>query len=324
MHKDDFRMRLTAASYWAWRAMQRYVLDKLPPEFRYDIIFRKDAEGGRERVGSILQADDAVDRIMKADKVPVWIDIMVDRVENKTTVFSLECSDEYESEETKLYYTWSGSAPFGVKCGHFPHEWVTSELRGILPQMKFRLCPTFWNRVADFLFLRWLFCRLDPEVVAARAKKSNQGSVHFFCGQEQNNNAGGARVIKVPAGIVDKKVLLDFYARTFSSPDLLARDWIGLNDCLRDLAKSNFTRIRIEHSDIPLAVGTTDREKYLDILLWASVRHARMLTIVFPQAQLMRLDEELLAYWGRYNQAIRTPVDVVNLILRRISNNKRK
>ena len=176
MCKDDFRMRLTAASYWAWRAMQRYVIDKLPPEFRYEITFRKDVGGGK--VGSILQVDDAIEKIMKADKVPVWIDIMVDRVENRTTVFSLECSDEYESDESKLYYTWSGSAPFGIKCGHCPQEWLVGELRGILPRMKFRLCPTFWNRLADFLFLRWLFCRLDPELVAAHAKISNQRTSH--------------------------------------------------------------------------------------------------------------------------------------------------
>ena len=166
MHKDDFRMRLIAASYWAWRAMQRYVIDKLPPEFRYDITFRTNAGMECKKVGSILQVNDAVEKIMKKDKVPVWIDVMVDRIENRTTVFSLECSDEYESDESKLYYTWSGSAPFGIKCGHFPHEWLTSELRGIPPRMKFRLCPTFWNRIGDFLFLRWLFCRLDSEVVA--------------------------------------------------------------------------------------------------------------------------------------------------------------
>ena len=76
MHKDDFRMRLIAASYWAWRAMQRYVIDKLPPEFRYDITFRTNAGMECKKVGSILQVNDAVEKIMKKDKVPVWIDVI--------------------------------------------------------------------------------------------------------------------------------------------------------------------------------------------------------------------------------------------------------
>ena len=166
MNRDDFHMRLIAASYWAWRAMQRYVIDKLPPEFKYDLVLRKNEGGEHEDVGTSMDACDVVDKIMKDDRVPVWIDVMVDRIEKGTTVFSIQCSDRYESDERKLYYTWSGSAPFGIKCEHFPKEWTLFELQGILPRMKFRLCPTFWNKIWDFLFLRWLRCRLDPELVA--------------------------------------------------------------------------------------------------------------------------------------------------------------
>ena len=165
MHKDDFNMRLTAASYWAWIAMQRYVIDRLPPEFRYDLLLR---EGdGIRKAGTNLDASTVVDKIVKDGSVPVWIDVMVDRIEDGKTVLSVECSDRYESDESKLYYTWSGSAPFGIKCGHLPKAWLEAGLRGVAPRMKFRLCPTFWNRITDFLFMRWLFCWLDPEIVAA-------------------------------------------------------------------------------------------------------------------------------------------------------------
>ena len=165
MTKDDFHMRLIAASYWAWRAMQRYVIDKLPSEFRYDLVLQRGEGRDCENAGISMEAQDVVDKVMKDDKVPVWIDVMVDRVEKRTTILSVKCSDRYESDETKLYYTWSGSAPFGIKCYHFPKEWTLAELRGVLPRMKFRLCPTFWNRIWDFLLLRWLFCRLDPDLV---------------------------------------------------------------------------------------------------------------------------------------------------------------
>ena len=111
MTRDDFHMRLIAASYWAWRAMQRYVIDKLPPEFKYDLVLRKNEGGEHEDVGTSMDACDVVDKIMKDDRVPVWIDVMVDRIEKGTTVFSIQCSDRYESDERKLYYTWSGSAP---------------------------------------------------------------------------------------------------------------------------------------------------------------------------------------------------------------------
>ncbi len=44
MHKDDFSMRLTAAGYWAWRAMQKHVIDTLPPEFCYALWPGKESE----------------------------------------------------------------------------------------------------------------------------------------------------------------------------------------------------------------------------------------------------------------------------------------
>ena len=166
MKRDDFHMRLIAASYLAWRAMQRYVIDKLPPEFRYDLTTGRHAGSAGELVGQSMRAADVVDKVVKGTSVPVWIDIKVDRIETGVTVFSLECSGRYESDETKLYYTWNDTAPFGIKCGHFPKEWLSAWLRGIPPRMKFRLCPTFWNRICDVLLLRFLFCRLDPEISA--------------------------------------------------------------------------------------------------------------------------------------------------------------
>ena len=172
MQKDDFLMRLTAASYWAWRAMQRYVIDKLPPEFRYDLVPRNGPRRENESADSKLEAKDVVDKIMKDDKVPVWIDIMVDRIEKGTTVFAVECSERYESDESQPDYTWSGTAPFGIKCTHFPKSWLKMEFRGVAPKMKFRLCLTFWNRIADFILLRWLFCRLDSELVAFLKKQA--------------------------------------------------------------------------------------------------------------------------------------------------------
>ncbi len=110
MHKDDFSMRLTAASYWAWRAIQRFVIDRLPPEFRYDLRLSNEPE----KTDSNLRHWDVVDKVMKDDKVPVWIDMMVDRVVNGQPAFSVECSDRYESDASKLYYTWNGSAPKGM------------------------------------------------------------------------------------------------------------------------------------------------------------------------------------------------------------------
>jgi len=166
MNRDDFEMRLIAASYWAWHAMQRYVIDRLPPEFRYDLALRTE-DGDNLNAGTNLLASDVIVKVMKDDKVPVWIDIMVDRVENGNTVFSLECSDRYESDETKLYYTWCGSAPFGIKCTHLPRAWSAAELRGVPPMMKFRLHPNLWNRIWDIVLLRFLFCRLDPEIIEA-------------------------------------------------------------------------------------------------------------------------------------------------------------
>ena len=166
MDKNGFQFRFVAASYLAWRAMQRYVIDQLPPEFRYDLTTGRYAGSAGELVGKSMRASDVVDKVVKGNSVPVWIDIMVDRIEKRTTVFSVECSDRYESDETKLYYTWNGTAPFNIKCGHFPQEWLRYELCGVPPKMKFRLCPTFWNQFWDFVLLRFLFCRLDPETVA--------------------------------------------------------------------------------------------------------------------------------------------------------------
>ncbi len=322
MHKDDFHMRLTAASYWAWREMQQYVIDKLPPEFRYDLVLRKIGGVEAEKAGACLSATEVVDIVARDGSVPVWIDLMVDRVEKGTTVFSVECSDRRESDESSLYYTWSGSAPFGIKCGHFPKTWLEAELRGVPPKMKFRLCPSFWNRISDFLLLRWLFCRLDPRLVARHAKRPGINEEHLFSAQERIDGKG-MLVVEVPAGISDKKDLFDFYAKEFRFPDWFGRNWDALFDCMKDITMQSYARIMIRHKDVPFADASNDREAYLKVLLFVEVLHNGGLVVAFPDETLCEVDDMLLSYWQSQDPNIKTQVDVVNCVLRMVQNERR-
>ena len=322
MHKDDFHMRLTAASYWAWREMQRYVIDKLPPGFRYDCVLRKNGGVNSETAGTFLSAAELVDIVMKDGSVPVWIDLMVDRVEKSTTVFSVECSDRYESDESMFYYTWSGSAPFGIKCGHFPKTWLEAELRGVPPKMKFRLCPTFWNRISDFLLLRWLFCRLDTRLVAKHMTRPGIHAEHFFCAQERIDGKG-MLVMEVPAGISDKRDLFDFYSKSFRFPDRFGRNWDALLDCLKDIAMQSFARILIRHKDVPFADASNDREAYLKVLLFVEMLNKGGMVVAFPDETLCEVDNMLLSYWQSRDPNIKTQMDVVNCVLRTVQSERR-
>lgn len=320
MHKDDFSMRLTAASYWAWRAMQRYVIDRLPPEFRYDLRLSNEPE----KTDYNLRHWDVVDKVMKDDKVPMWIDMMVDRVENGKTVFSVECSDRYESDASKLCYTWSGSAPFGVKCGHFPKGWIASDLRGVPSRRKFRLCPTVWNRILDFLFLRWQFCRLDADLVEnSRQLMGRHNSEHFFHVQT-HMPFEGFFTIEVPPGIVESKALFEFYSQAFRLPIPSVQNWASLEECLRNPRLLDFTRVLIQHNDIPFANGSIEQEKYLNILLQAYCSHGGILVVSFPDKKLTQIDETLMAYWKRQHATVKSQVDVVNLILKSLRQRRSK
>lgn len=171
MEKYDFHMRLIAASYWARRFAQRLVIDRLPFEFGYSLCAQK---SGCKDICHCISSEEVVETIWRGGKVPRWIDIAVERVDGKTTIFQLICSDEYEAVENKLYYTWGGSAPFGIKSPDFPCHWFAPSQHGLIPHIKFRLSPTFWTHITDFLLLRWIFCRIDSEMIEMFKRYANK------------------------------------------------------------------------------------------------------------------------------------------------------
>jgi RNAse (barnase) inhibitor barstar len=73
-------------------------------------------------------------------------------------------------------------------------------------------------------------------------------------------------VLVVPSGIVDKKAILQRFARELRFPDYFGKNWDALDECLSDLSWLQVSAVWIWHEDIPLASTPLEARRYLAVL----------------------------------------------------------
>lgn len=129
MTKQEFLFHLKGASYIALKFAENYVKDKLTTDFKYNVIFTPANKSENVDQFDIYPEDDGiiklnlsdnevVDLLYRKNKIPIWIDINVLKVNGKITVFNLACAGRYSDNKKEYYY--HGSAPFGIKSPTFP------------------------------------------------------------------------------------------------------------------------------------------------------------------------------------------------------------
>lgn len=130
MTKQEFSFRLKNASFIAIDFAERYVLDKLQPNFKYNVIFTSSNHDNDtkfdfypEDEGIIklnLTDIEVIDLLYRKNKVPIWIDINVLKSSRKITTFNLLCAGRYSDDDDELYYNDDHAGPFGIKSPTFP------------------------------------------------------------------------------------------------------------------------------------------------------------------------------------------------------------
>lgn len=131
MTKEEFLVLINGASIVSFKLAQRYLKNKLVPEFRYDVHLNSSYDEpeltefdiypeDNERIETGLTDIQVRDLIYRNEKVPVWIDIAVHKSDKRITTFKLLCAGRYSDQNREYYYQSKGTGPFGVKSPNLP------------------------------------------------------------------------------------------------------------------------------------------------------------------------------------------------------------
>lgn len=131
MTKLEFLFHLKGASFVSLKFAERYVIDKLTTNFKYNVTFTKaNTYGNIDRfdfypkddgiVKLNLSDNEVADLLYRKNKIPIWIDINVFKVEDEVTTLNVACAGLYSESKEEYYYSNDGFAPFGIKGPIFP------------------------------------------------------------------------------------------------------------------------------------------------------------------------------------------------------------
>lgn len=135
MTKEEFLYLLLGASYVSYRFAKNFVIEELPPDFKYDVYLNYSSDDPSliqfdlypdddNRVIENLTDKEVMELLNRNNKVPVWIDISVFKSNSDFTVFRLLCAGRYSGNPEEYYYQKRGSGPFGIKSPNHPPDYV--------------------------------------------------------------------------------------------------------------------------------------------------------------------------------------------------------
>ena len=138
MTKSEFQTLLSHSSYVAIDFARTYVMDNLPNDFRYSVRLNASTDdinlkqfdiypSDNDKTIDFITADKVINLLNRNGKVPVWIDISVEYVHKKFTVFQLLCAGRYSADENEFYYLKAGTGPFGIKSPTLPIGYVEGD-----------------------------------------------------------------------------------------------------------------------------------------------------------------------------------------------------
>lgn len=112
-------------------------------------------------------------------------------------------------------------------------------------------------------------------------------SVFLFTDDPAALADGKTLLLTVPAGLVDKRAVLAWYAEALRFPSYFGQNWDAFSDCLTDLSWIVEKGVLMAHRDMPLAAEPADRSIYVAILANAVHRwkddEGHNFTVSFPK-----------------------------------------
>lgn len=135
MTKDDFLKLLKLSSTMSYDFAKKYVFNQLPNDFKYSVILNASCDdpsltqfdiypNDNDKKVELIDENEVVKLLCRKEKVPVWIDISVECVYKKTTIFNLLCAGRYSDNYEEYYYKNDGTGPFGIKSPILPFDYV--------------------------------------------------------------------------------------------------------------------------------------------------------------------------------------------------------
>ena len=134
MQEQEFRSLLFSATADARQFALEYIKNELPSENVYNMRLSLSHDDpaltqfdlypeDNDKLIELASADTVVKTLLRKGKVPVWIDIAVQKVQNNKTVLTLLCAGRYSDDMKQLYYHQRGLGPFGVKSPNLPIDY---------------------------------------------------------------------------------------------------------------------------------------------------------------------------------------------------------
>ena len=96
---------------------KKSLIEEIPEGYLIDLKFR---DG--KKVGPITK-EQAVDEIVKDEKIPEWININFFKIEDDKSIISCELSDRYFEKENELMYQEEGVPPFRIGFPPLPEAY---------------------------------------------------------------------------------------------------------------------------------------------------------------------------------------------------------
>jgi len=144
MTRDEFvnlLMKATAASIGFAR---QFVDNQLPDQARYLVLLNQSYDGhatsaertypedaGREL--ACLGVDEVAELLLRDERCPAWIDILVEAQSRTETHLCLYCCGRFVNDPQLMYYTRFDMGSFGVKSPFLPFSFERGVARFSLP-----------------------------------------------------------------------------------------------------------------------------------------------------------------------------------------------
>lgn len=130
MTKEEFNNLLNSSSHQCVEFTQKFLIDKLSSEFRFDVYLNMSFDENSHSFHRFHEDDNRIEinlnqnqvckLLLRKGKIPVWIDISVYKTNSKSTTFKLICSGRYTDIHTELYYHQRDTGPFAIKSPVLP------------------------------------------------------------------------------------------------------------------------------------------------------------------------------------------------------------
>ena len=99
------------------------------PRIRDEVVFPDETLRDGEFLGP-WSAEEVVEYLWRAEKVPEWIDAGVESEDGQRSLIGLRCFGRFTASEELLYHRPGGFAPFSIKSPVLPPGWENVEASG--------------------------------------------------------------------------------------------------------------------------------------------------------------------------------------------------